>query len=543
MRILAVLLLLPSTTNIGCKSSHPLDERSEAAVPASTPSSQQPSTVSLQPVASSTASPLVTPYPLGRWRLASLEALDRVMLWPAHILIRSRDVPEGLLSFELPDWAAAPPAPTRTRDEALVLAQHLADQVEANPADFARLATAHSEDPVTRHAGGALGGVTAFFLYRWPEVLDALASLQPGQTSRVVETQYGFHIFRLEQPPAERTLNGRRVVISYDTAPWLAAFLARGPLPKRSHEEARVLAQHIYQQARENPAAFPALVDRYDEHRDAQRQGDFGAWSTREPTPFASAVRELTHLEVGEIAAPIDTAFGFQVIQRTPDRERERFTTAWIQLSFDPQLPDTDESSQQGARRRAAELVQALKEDPARLEQMQSEICRRETVSWAEGQGDVREEAAARSLAPGEVLLTSLELGQRIIILKRLPNAPLLPSPVQFQLPAPQKPDVEYYFSRVLDLDTLVNAGKKAALELGSNDEEAEHLRVPQEVLDALVAAPTPALQRAVIENQQGQVAHALGPKRYARYRTILEAEVERQLMTMSAPVEPDRGP
>src|SRR5687768_10027754 len=59
------------------------------------------------------------------------------------------------------------------------------------------------------------------------------------------------------------------------------------------------------------------------------------------------------------------------------------------------QLSDTDEGSHEAVRRRARELVQELKEEPLRFEQIQLGLSHPGSMTWTEGQGDVREEAAA----------------------------------------------------------------------------------------------------------------------------------------------------
>lgn len=64
-------------------------------------------------------------------------------------------------------------------------------------ADFATVARARSTDRFTRDKGGELGWITAGTMVQAFE--DALFALGAGQTSGVVQSQYGFHIIRVDE--------------------------------------------------------------------------------------------------------------------------------------------------------------------------------------------------------------------------------------------------------------------------------------------------------------------------------------------------------
>ncbi|MDA1184509.1 MAG: peptidyl-prolyl cis-trans isomerase [Acidobacteria bacterium] len=91
---------------------------------------------------------------------------------------------------------------TEGKDEAEVRAQaeDLLMQLEAG-ADFAMLATTYSEDSGTAVNGGDLDYFGRGRMV--PEFETAAFALEPGQTSGIVQTQYGFHIIRVfDKTPA-----------------------------------------------------------------------------------------------------------------------------------------------------------------------------------------------------------------------------------------------------------------------------------------------------------------------------------------------------
>lgn len=71
-------------------------------------------------------------------------------------------------------------------------------------ADFAALAREKSVDPYSRDNGGDLGWISAGTMVKSFE--DALFALKPGEISDLVESNYGFHVIRVDelQPAAVR---------------------------------------------------------------------------------------------------------------------------------------------------------------------------------------------------------------------------------------------------------------------------------------------------------------------------------------------------
>jgi peptidyl-prolyl cis-trans isomerase D len=82
-----------------------------------------------------------------------------------------------------------------TDEEARQLAEGLLAQVNAG-GDFAAIAKKSSEDAGSAQSGGDLGCFPPGRMVR--EFDDAVFALQPGQTSGLVKTSFGYHVIRLE---------------------------------------------------------------------------------------------------------------------------------------------------------------------------------------------------------------------------------------------------------------------------------------------------------------------------------------------------------
>ena len=91
-------------------------------------------------------------------------------------------------------------AAQRADSVAFAAARQRADEVLAhlrrNPADFAELASSHSDCP-SAAVGGNLGQVTPGMTT--PEFAAAVQRLKPGDISPVVASRYGLHIIRLDR--------------------------------------------------------------------------------------------------------------------------------------------------------------------------------------------------------------------------------------------------------------------------------------------------------------------------------------------------------
>jgi peptidyl-prolyl cis-trans isomerase SurA len=97
----------------------------------------------------------------------------------------------------------------KNRDEAKAKLEEIKSRIEKGE-DFAVMAKKYSEDPVSAADGGNLG----FFKKKElvPEYEAAALKLEPGQLSKVIESQFGFHLIQLIERRGEE-FNTRHILI------------------------------------------------------------------------------------------------------------------------------------------------------------------------------------------------------------------------------------------------------------------------------------------------------------------------------------------
>jgi peptidyl-prolyl cis-trans isomerase D len=141
----------------------------------------------------------------------------------SHILLT---VPQGA--------SAADKQAVRDRANALLA------EVKAAPDKFAELAKANSQDPGSAPSGGDLDFFTRGAMVKPFE--DAAYALQKGQTSDVVESEFGFHIIRLTdiKAPPQRSFEDLRADIEKD--------LRRQQAQRLFSESAEAFSNLVYEQ-------------------------------------------------------------------------------------------------------------------------------------------------------------------------------------------------------------------------------------------------------------------------------------------------------
>lgn len=164
--------------------------------------------------------------------------------------------------------------------------------------DFVKLASQYSEDPGSASRGGDLGWVKRGDLVK--EFEEVAFTLEAGQISDIVQTQFGFHIIQMIERQGER-IHVRHILIR---------------LQPTAEDERRTVERlkEIRRKILAGEATFEemALQNSSDPNvsKDRGRLGKFsvGSFQVKE---FEAAVSSL---KPGEISEPFKTEFGYHIV-------------------------------------------------------------------------------------------------------------------------------------------------------------------------------------------------------------------------------------
>ncbi|AKF04336.1 peptidylprolyl isomerase [Sandaracinus amylolyticus] len=209
-------------------------------------------------------------------------------------------------------WSGAAHAPasiTRTQDEARARAEQLRTRLVAGSDDLATLARTESDAASSGPRGGLLGTYTR---EDWPAahepIRDAVWALRTGAISDVLEAPYGYVV---AQRCAVEHVHTRHVLVRY------AGARNAGPEITRTRGEAEARARELLARAQAPGADFAAIAREESEDASAERGGDLGVTGRGR---LAQAFEDAAYaLDENAIAGPIETEFGFHVIQRLPE--------------------------------------------------------------------------------------------------------------------------------------------------------------------------------------------------------------------------------
>jgi peptidyl-prolyl cis-trans isomerase D len=120
-------------------------------------------------------------------------------------------------------------------------AEQVLAEVRKNPNDFAKIAKAQSQDPGSAELGGDLGTVEKGVFVK--PVEDAIFALKEGETSGLVQSEFGYHIIKVTavKPASQKPLEEAR--------PEIVAELKKQKMSRKYSELAELFTNTVFEQA------------------------------------------------------------------------------------------------------------------------------------------------------------------------------------------------------------------------------------------------------------------------------------------------------
>ncbi len=281
-----------------------------------------------------------------RYLLVDLEAL-RAKSQPTPREIESA-YNESIELYTTPEQVRASHILLKTegKDEAEVraAAEKVLQEVKAG-GDFAELAKKHSEDEQSAKQGGDLDYFSRGRMV--PEFEQAAFSLEPGQVSDLVKTQFGFHIIKVvdKKPATTRTLEEVRPQI----------------VDQLSYEKASARAADLAE-ALEKEVQAPADLDRAAKtHGLTVQESDF--FTRDEPItglgPSPQAAAEAFALNQGQVSGAVRVSRGYAFFTVT-DKQAPRLP-GLDEVKEKVREDVVKEKAKELARQKAASVAASLK--------------------------------------------------------------------------------------------------------------------------------------------------------------------------------------
>jgi peptidyl-prolyl cis-trans isomerase SurA len=176
-------------------------------------------------------------------------------------------------------------------------------------ADFSELAAKYSEDPASAKRGGDLGFTKRGDFVK--EFEEKAFSMQPGEVSDIVETQFGFHIISLDERRGER-VKTRHILIQLK------------PTEDDAVAQAALLTDIRNQLL--NGASFDSLALQYSDDENVEKDmGHLGVWEV-EKLALPAFRDVVATLQPGEISEPFKTDFGYHILKLNSRNPRRTLT-------------------------------------------------------------------------------------------------------------------------------------------------------------------------------------------------------------------------
>jgi peptidyl-prolyl cis-trans isomerase SurA len=210
-------------------------------------------------------------------------------------------------------YAGAKQAPseiTRTRDEAKKRVQMVATIAQMSGEHFSELTLKYSDRALLPENGSMPALVERGSGALDPKVEQAAFALAIGEVSNPIETDAGFVLVRRGPTPpgGPSQISARHILIAYRGATRAEDKVTR------TKEQAHELAEQVSRDARAGKD-WQQLWEQYSNEPSGQSGGDLGVFGRGQMVP--SFEQAAFGMSVGQISEPVETPFGFHIIQRT----------------------------------------------------------------------------------------------------------------------------------------------------------------------------------------------------------------------------------
>ena len=194
----------------------------------------------------------------------------------------------------------APETITRTKEEALALAQDVARKAK-DGGDFVALAQEYSDGP-----SGPTGGDLGIWVQgrMVPEFDTAILGMDIGGVSDPVETAFGYHV--ITRKKVEK-VSARHLLVMHDES------MRKPPEITRTKEEALARIGEVKQKL-EAGQSFEDMAREYSDGPSGPKGGDLGSFGRGRMHPAFEAA--AFGLEVDGVSDVVETPFGYHLIQR-----------------------------------------------------------------------------------------------------------------------------------------------------------------------------------------------------------------------------------
>lgn len=204
--------------------------------------------------------------------------------------------------------------PNASKDDSLIvlrMALKVRDEINSG-GDINELAVEYSDDPSAKVNKGDLGYFTALQMVQPFE--DAAFSLQQGEVSDPVMTNFGYHIIKVfDKRPNPGQVRVSHILVRIDENDTTSENLAR-----------RKIAD-IYTEIQKESTIWENIVKNYSEDPSSSQNGGLLPWfSVGSMIPeFEMAAFSLT--EIGEVSPPVRTKYGYHILRLEDKKSIDSF--------------------------------------------------------------------------------------------------------------------------------------------------------------------------------------------------------------------------